>query len=145
MAGYDPGDLPYRWPHPWVPDPATDPEGRALVDQAFASYQQHGGGRYTVPVRYRDGHTVWLACRSASLPDRDGRDRLFVGTARDVTSERLAAQREATLAGFAAALAAAGEISDMLTTAAREIAAALHAARPPSPCGPAAAARPSPA
>jgi PAS domain S-box-containing protein len=129
MVGYDPGDLPYRWPHPWVPDPATDPEGRALVDQAFASYQQHGGGRYTVPVRYRDGHTVWLACSSAGLPDRDGRARLFVGTARDVTSERLAAQREATLAGFAAALAAAGEISDMLTTAAREIAAALHASQ----------------
>ena len=106
MVGYDPGDLPYRWPHPWVPDPATDPEGHALVDQAFAGYQQHGGGRYTVPVRYRDGHTVWLACSSASLPDRDGRARLFVGTARDVTSERLAAQREATLAGFAASLAA---------------------------------------
>ncbi|HYX57566.1 MAG TPA: ATP-binding protein, partial [Streptosporangiaceae bacterium] len=118
MVGYDPGDLPYRWPHPWVPDPATDPEGRALVDQAFADYQQHGGGRYTVPVRHRDGHTVWLACSSASLSGRDGRARLYVGTARDVTSERLAAQREATLAGFAAALADAGEISDMLTTAA---------------------------
>jgi PAS domain S-box-containing protein len=73
MVGYDPGDLPYRWPHPWVPDPATNPEGRTLVDQAFAAYQQHGGGRYTVPVRYRDGHTIWLACSSASLPDRDGR------------------------------------------------------------------------
>lgn len=80
-----------------------------------------------MPARHRDGHTVWLACSSASLPGRDGRARLFVGTARDVTSERLAAQREATLAGFAAALAAAGEMSDMLTTAARQIAAALHA------------------
>jgi len=44
-----------------------------------------------------------------------------------MTSERLAAEREATLAGFAAALAAAGEMSDMLTTAARQIAVALHA------------------
>ena len=44
-----------------------------------------------------------------------------------MTSERLAAQREARLADFAAALAAADEISDMLTTAAREIAAVLHA------------------
>ena len=58
-----------------------------------------------------------------------GAARLFVGTARDVTAERLAAQREATLAGFAAALAAAGEISEMLTTAAREIAAAVHASQ----------------
>ena len=44
-----------------------------------------------------------------------------------MTAERLAGQREATLAGFAAALAATGEISEMLTTAAREIAAAIHA------------------
>ena len=50
-------------------------------------------------------------------------------SARDVTAERLAAQRESTLAGFAAALAAAGEISEMLTTAAREIAAAVHASQ----------------
>jgi PAS domain S-box-containing protein len=129
LVGHDPGGLPFRWPHPWVSDPQTDPDGRALIDQAFASYQQQGGGRYTVPVRHRDGHTVWLACSSASLPDRDGRARLFVGTARDVTSERLAAQREATLAGFAAALAAVGEISEMLTTAACQIAAALHASQ----------------
>ena len=127
LVGYDPGGLPFRWPHPWVPDPGADAEAHALTDEAFGAYLRHGGGQYTVPVRHRDGHTVWLACSSASLPDRDGRDRLFVGTARDVTSERLAAQREATLAGFAAALAAAGEISDVLTTAAREIAAALHA------------------
>jgi hypothetical protein len=54
---------------------------------------------------------------------------VFVGTARDVTSERLATQRETTLAGFAAAPAAAGEISEMLTTAARELTAALHASQ----------------
>ena len=128
-VGYDPSGLPFRWPHPWVPDPQADPEARALLDEAFASYRRDGGGQYTVPVRHRDGHAIWLACSSASLPDRDGRARLFVGTARDVTSERLAGQREATLAGFAAALAATGEISDMLTTAARQIAAALHASQ----------------
>ncbi len=115
-----------RWPHPWVPDTGADPEGRALMEAAFAGYRRHGGGRYTVPARHRDGHTVWLACSSASLPGRVSRTRVFVGTARDVTSERLAAQREATLAGFAAALAATGEISDMLTTAARQLTAALH-------------------
>ena len=70
----------------------------------------------------------WPAARPA-CPSPDGRGRLFVGTARDVTAERLAGQREATLAGFAAALAAAGEISEMLTTAAREIAAAVHASQ----------------
>jgi PAS domain S-box-containing protein len=129
LVGYDSAGLPFRWPHPWVPDPADDAEARAQLEQAFADYQGNGGGQFTVPVRHQDGHTVWIACNSASLPDPDGRARLFVGTARDVTSERLAAQREATLASFAAALAAPAEVSDMLATAARHIAAAVHASR----------------
>jgi PAS domain S-box-containing protein len=127
LVGYSPDGLPYRWPHPWLPDREADPDGWAVMAQAFADYQRDGGGRYTVPARHSGGHTVWLACSSASLPSPDGDGLLFVGTARDVTAERLAGQREATLAGFAAALAATGEISEMLTTAAREIAAATHA------------------
>ena len=126
QVGYPAAGLPYRWPHPWVPDPADDPGGAAALERAFTANTHEGGGRYTVPVRHRDGHTVWLACSSASLPGPAG-GRVFVGTARDVTADRLAAHREATLAGFAAALAAAGEISEMLTTAAREIATAVHA------------------
>ena len=129
LVGYRKDSLPSPWPHPWLPDPDADPDGWALMAQAFASYKQHGGGRYTVPVRHHDGHSVWLAFSSASLPSPGGQDRLFVGTARDVTAERLAGQREATLAGFAAALAATGEISEMLTTAAREIAAAVAASQ----------------
>jgi PAS domain S-box-containing protein len=127
LVGYSPDGLPYRWPHPWIPDRGTDPDGWAAMTQAFTDYKRDGGGRYTVPATHSGGHTVWLACSSASLPSPDGDGLLFVGTARDVTLERLAGQREATLAGFAAALAAAGEISEMLTTAAREIAAAIGA------------------
>ena len=126
LVGYSPDGLPYRWPHPWIPEAGADPDGRAQADQALVDYQRNGGGRYTIQVRHRAGQTVWLACSSASLPSPNGYGRLFVGTARDVTAERLATQREATLAGFAAALAATGEISEMLTTAAREIAAAVN-------------------
>jgi PAS domain S-box-containing protein len=129
LVGYSPDGLPYRWPHPWIPDSDTDPDGWAAIARAFTDYQRHGGGRYTIRVRHRDGHAVWMACSSASLPSPDGAGRLFVGTARDVTAERLAGQRQATLAGFAAALAASGEISEMLTTAAREIAAAVQASQ----------------
>jgi len=129
QVGYSADGLPFRWPRPWVPDPDADPDGWAATAQAFADYHRDGGGRYTVQARHRDGRAVWLACSLASLPSPDGRGRLFVGTARDVTAERLAAQREATLAGFAAALAATGEISEMLTTATREIAAAIDASQ----------------
>jgi len=127
LVGYSKDGLPFQWPHPWVPEAATDPDGWAAMARTFTDYKQHGGGRYTIAVRHRDGHTTWLACSSASLPSPDGHGRLFVGTARDVTAERLAGQREATLASFAAALAATREISEMLTTAAREIAAAVAA------------------
>jgi PAS domain S-box-containing protein len=129
LVGYGPDGLPFRWPHPWIPDAGADPGGWKAIADAFADYKKHGGGRYTVPARHRDGRTVWLACSSATLPGPSGPGRLYVGTARDVTAERLAGQREATLAGFAAALAAAREMSEMLTTAAREIAAALDANR----------------
>ncbi len=129
LVGYREDGLPFRWPHPWVPDPGTEPGQWTMVAQAFSDYKQHGGGRYTVPVLHRDGRTVWLACSSAGVPSPDGHGQLFVGTARDVTAERLAGQREATLAGFAAALAATREISEMLTTAAREIAAAVAASQ----------------
>jgi PAS domain S-box-containing protein len=129
QVGYGQDGLPFRWPHPWVPDPDDDADRRAVTTKAYTDYLRRGGGRYTVQARHSDGRTVWLACSSASLPSPDGRGRLFVGTARDVTAERLAGQRQATLAGFAAALAAAGEISEMLTTAAREIAAAVHASQ----------------
>jgi PAS domain S-box-containing protein len=129
LVGYSADGLPFRWPHPWVPDPGTDPDGWAVLAQAFTDYRRNGGGRYAVPVRHSDGRTVWLACSSASLPSPDEGSQMFVGTARDMTAERLAGQREATLAGFAAALAAAGEVSEMLTTAARAIAAATDASQ----------------
>jgi len=129
LVGYSREGLPFRWPQPWAPEHGADPDGWAAATEALAHDKQQGGGRYTVPVWHRDGRTVWLACSSAGLPSPDGRGRLFVGTARDVTAERVIGQREATLAGFAAALAAAGEISEMLTTAAREIAAAVHASQ----------------
>src|SRR6185437_6015545 len=78
LVGYDPAGLPFRWPHPWVPDSEADAEGRALMDRAFADYQTNGGGRYSVPARHKDGHTVWLECNSASLPARDGHSWLSV-------------------------------------------------------------------
>ena len=27
LVGYGPDGLPFRWPHPWVPDPGADPDG----------------------------------------------------------------------------------------------------------------------
>ena len=32
LVGYSPDGLPYRWPHPWIPDRGADPDGRAAMD-----------------------------------------------------------------------------------------------------------------
>jgi len=83
----------------------------------------HGPGAAPRRARRLAGVQAWPAC-PARTDEAD-----CSSNARDVTAERLAAQREATLAGFAAALAATGEISEMLTTATREIAAAIDASQ----------------
>ena len=71
LVGYGPDGLPYRWPHPWIPDRDADPDGWAVMTQAFTDYKRYGGGRYTVPPGHSGGHSVWLACSSASLPSPD--------------------------------------------------------------------------
>lgn len=129
ILGYGPEGLPYRPPRPWWPDPKTNPEAHQQVIAAFDQIMGQSRGSYTAPVIHRDGHQIWISTAFNQVQHPDTGRRVTVGTARDVTAERLAGQREATLAGFAAALAATGEISEMLTTAAREIAAAVDASQ----------------
>jgi CheY-like chemotaxis protein len=81
LVGYSPDGLPFRWPHPWVPDPGADPDGWAATTQAFEDYKRDGGGRYTIPVHhsgtpFRYGTAAgtrsgWHAARPA-CPDRTG-------------------------------------------------------------------------
>ena len=66
LVGYSPDGLPYRWPHPWIPDRGTDPDGWAAMAQAFTDYKRDGGGRYTVPARHSAGtRSGWRAARPA--------------------------------------------------------------------------------
>ena len=92
LVGYSPDGLPFRWPHPWVPDPAADPDGWAVTAQAFDDYKRHGGGRYTVPVRHRRRahHLAGLQLGQLAQPGRArpavrrhraGRDRGTAGRA----------------------------------------------------------------
>ena len=78
-----------HWPQPWVPDQQTDPSGWATNESAFAQCQLEGSGHFTLPFRHVDGHTVWVACSAGSVGDPHTGERLFVGTARDVTAEHL--------------------------------------------------------
>jgi PAS domain S-box-containing protein len=129
ILGYGPEGLPYRPIQPWWPSPEVDPDAYRQVADAFTGFLDQSQGGYTVPVNHRDGQRIWITVAFNQIQDPYTGRSMIVGTFRDVTAEHYAVQRETALAGFAAALAAAGEISEMLTTASREIAAAVHASQ----------------
>lgn len=121
MTGYDAGGLPYPWPQPWVPTAQSDPQAWSLVEDAHKQALDEGRGHFCLPLRHRDGRRVWIDCTSATVTDtHDGR-RMFVGTARDVTVERLFRQREATVSRFAAALAPNRSTRALLSAAAEQL------------------------
>ena len=89
LTGCDASGLPYSWPQPWVPSREADPSGWATNEAAFAQCQREGSGQFMLPFRHADGHTVWVACSAGSVRDPHTGERLFVGTARDVTAEHI--------------------------------------------------------
>ena len=129
LLGYDASGLPYAWPQPWLPSPQSEPQLWAIHESAHREWLERGGGRYTLPMRHRDGRIVWLACSSADVSDPRSDRQLRVGTTRDVTAERLASQRDAALLSFGATLAATRSTADLLGVAAQQLASAFLAAR----------------
>jgi PAS domain S-box-containing protein len=120
MFGYGPEGLPYPVPHPMWPDQAQDPDGFAQVNTAFSAVQVHGGGRFVLRFRHRDGHPVWAAVAVSSVRGQDGQQQLTVVTARDVTAEHLAAQRQTALARFAERLIEVRAVHEVLDVAVAE-------------------------
>ena len=113
LLGWGPDDLPYPAPQPWWPDRETEPEERRLVDDAFERLTGQPGGSFTVPVKHRDGHWLWISGSFNETTDREG-TRLVVGTFRDDTAEHYAIQRETALAALGQALAQADTMAETL-------------------------------
>jgi PAS domain S-box-containing protein len=129
LLGYDAAGLPYAWPQPWVQSTAPDPQAWASDELANREWEDDGGGRVTVPLRHRDGHTVWVVCSFAHVTDPHTGKQLGVGTTLDVTAERLRSQRNATLSSFAAALSTTTWSNTLLTTAAAQLGEVFAAER----------------
>ncbi|MCX4751046.1 SpoIIE family protein phosphatase [Kitasatospora sp. NBC_01287] len=121
ILGYGPEGLPYRYRHPWWPDPGSDPEGHRQVGDAFAELLGQERGTYTIPVTHRDGHRLWVAAAFNQVQDPDTGRRVIVGTFRDVTSERDAVQREMALGALSTRLAEAASLPDALSAALAEL------------------------
>lgn len=122
ILGYDTDGLPYTPPHPWWPDANSDAEAHRQVAEAFAGMlAARERGCYTVPVRHRDGHRVWVTATFNHVQDPDTGRRVVVGTLRDVTAEHYAIQRESAVAALSLLLSRAGSLEEALEGALEEL------------------------
>ncbi|GAB2622265.1 histidine kinase [Paractinoplanes abujensis] len=115
VIGYGPEGLPYAPVHPWWPDQESDPEGFQQVTDAFGQLIEQTHGTYTIPVKHRDGHRLWVAASFNQVADPDTGRRVIVGTFRDVTAEHYAVQRESAVAALSVRLSQAESVSAALT------------------------------
>ncbi|MGW5050334.1 ATP-binding protein [Actinokineospora sp. NPDC004072] len=111
ITGYGPEHAPYRSPYPWLPRPDDEPAQRALIEDVLSAASEQEDGRVELPLRHRDGHTVWTAVAWTTV---DGEDDLVVATVRDITRERGLRRRRTAAAELAAVLAAAPGAAELL-------------------------------
>ncbi|MFI5734915.1 SpoIIE family protein phosphatase [Kribbella sp. NPDC051587] len=114
VLGYGADGLPYRPVHPWWPDENEDPDGHRQVAGAFATLLQRSHGSYTIPVRHRDGHRLWVAAAFNAVNEPETDRRMVVGTFRDVTAEHYVVQRDNALARLSLRLSESDTVPDAL-------------------------------
>jgi PAS domain S-box-containing protein len=111
ITGYGADGLPYAWPHPWMTDEAGSGERLAqLLAQGTLESQAR--------IRHRDGHLVWVAMsvNAVTSPSAEGEPGdTYVGTIRDVTAARAAAEREQAVVHLATAVSVAKSVGEVLT------------------------------
>jgi PAS domain S-box-containing protein len=115
ITGYGADGVPYTWPYPWM---AQDKDARERSARLVAE----GTLEAEAPIRHRDGHLVWVATSvnavTSPSTEGDGGDSggTYVGTIRDVTAARSAAERERAVAHLATAVTLARNVGDVLST-----------------------------
>ncbi|GAA3988103.1 SpoIIE family protein phosphatase [Allokutzneria multivorans] len=124
ITGHPASELPTPWPQPWFFDAEERPEEHRVQMEAFGRFMSEGGGQFRVPLRHSKGHRIWVAVNATTIPGGTG-ERLFVCTLRDITEEKLAAERDTTIAEFASVLAAATDIGEVLGEGVTALRAAL--------------------
>ena len=129
VTGYGPGGLPYAEPYPWTVDAAAEPDLAHLYGRVHTEALAAEHGRYTVPIRHRDGRQLWVASTVRAIPGWGRSGRALIGTLRDVTDEHNAADREAAVSRLAAGLAGAADIGEVLTAGLAELRQAFGARR----------------
>ncbi|WP_017984523.1 SpoIIE family protein phosphatase [Amycolatopsis methanolica] len=122
ITGYGAESVPMAWPYPWLGGEAERVPAVDLVGYLG------DGHEVSVRVERPDGSEAWAALTLTRVAEDDGRSWL-VGTLRDVTVEKEAADREAVLAAFAVDLAAATDVAEVLNAGVSALRAILGATR----------------
>ncbi|SCG67433.1 SpoIIE family protein phosphatase [Micromonospora inositola] len=139
LLGLDRLELPAPAPHPWWPDPDTEPADRREVEAAIREMRTADGGRVTAPLRHADGHRIWVEAVYNALGEPVTGQRLHVATLRDVTAEIRATARQAAVTALATRLASASDITEVLEGGLAELGELLGGARgvavSPDPAG----------
>lgn len=107
ITGYGQEGLPYRMPHPWAVD-------EAAADGQRAALVRDGSLTTEIRIRHRDGRMRWAAISINAVPDHQSRRGLYVGTIRDVTAPRAAAERDRSMARLATAVSVAKNVDEVL-------------------------------
>jgi PAS domain S-box-containing protein len=127
VLGYQASELPLALPHPWWPPEPDDPERFTQVSTTMETALRTGHGRWVLPLRHRDGRNLWVNLAIDSLGE--GEHRLIVGTLRDVTTEHVAAERDAALARLAERLTGIEDSERILEVGLSELRTVWQAAR----------------
>jgi PAS domain S-box-containing protein len=98
LVGYPIDDLPSLRPHPWWPDPRTEPEAYTQAAAASAQFADTDSGKITLPFRHADGRRLWIEVMYGSLHDPQSGQRLVVGSFRDVTARTEAVEQQRSVA-----------------------------------------------
>ena len=122
ITGYGPDGLPYGWRHPWMVD---DKESAERLARLLAE----GTLEAETPIRHRDGHIVWVAMSVNAVTSPTAGDDTYVGTIRDITATRAAAERERAVARLATAVSVAKNAGEVLATTLDECRTTLHVGR----------------
>ncbi|WP_285509616.1 SpoIIE family protein phosphatase [Actinokineospora sp. NBRC 105648] len=122
LLGYGSEGLPYRPPYPWWTE--QRPGAVSAMRERLAAMLEGGGGRYVAEVEQAGGRGIWVAVAINVVPRQTGARRMFVGTARDITADVLAAERDQAQSSLAATLADATDVDEVLTAGATGLARA---------------------
>src|SRR6202048_853038 len=109
ITGYGPDGLPYEWPLPWM-------AGDRASKERLAGLLAQGTLEAEAPIRHRDGHLVWVAMSVNAVTSPSADEDTYVGTIRDVTAARAAAERERAVARLATAVSVAKSVGQVLST-----------------------------